>query len=229
MLTLLRTVSSISKRAAWRDGKAKPRKRLGAEPSAARASKPLWNLRAASQVKRQGAREELDAKELLSPVGMAPRFPSDFLAHFRLGVRLGRPFELRLAKRAAQCIRHTVVLGDDMGLATIDTFAANRISDHNDLAFFSISIECAASRDGKFKPRKAPCREEHSCDMARVAARGLCKRRSTSQPRHEIKPQQGGARVGPSGNDRRLARGRRARLGRRLFLPPSPRNARGRP
>ena len=199
--------------------------------------KATLELASSSQVKRHGAREELDhhispfprAKELLTPMGMASRFSSDLFTHFRLGIRLGRAFELRLAKRAAQCIRHTVVLDDDVGLATIDTFAANRISDHNDLALFSISIECAASRDGKFKPRKATCREEHSCDMARAGAWGLCKRRSTSQPRHEIKLRRGGARVGPSGNDRRLARGRRARLGRRLFLPPSPRNARGRP
>ena len=78
--------------------------------------------------------------ELPLPVGMAPGLPSDFLTNIRLGVRRGRALELRLAKWAAQRVSHAFVLDDDMGFATIDTLAANRIGNHNDLTFSSDSI-----------------------------------------------------------------------------------------
>jgi len=71
---------------------------------------------------------------------MAPWFPSDFLTHPGLGVRLGCTLEFRLAKRAAQRISHAFVLDDDVGFATIDTLAAYRIGNHNDLTFPSDSI-----------------------------------------------------------------------------------------
>ena len=66
---------------------------------------------------------------------MAHGLPSDFLAYIRLGVCRGRALELRLAKWTAQRVSHAFVLDDDVGFATIDTLAAYRIGNHNDLTF----------------------------------------------------------------------------------------------
>jgi len=86
---------------------------------------------------------------------MAPWFPSDFLTHPGLGVRLGCTLEFRLTKRAAQSVSYALVFNDDMGLATIDTFAANRIGDHNDLPFSSNSIEPPRAQHAPVQLRSA--------------------------------------------------------------------------
>ena len=78
--------------------------------------------------------------ELPLSVGMARGLSSDFVADFRSGVGGGRAFKLSLAKRAAQGIGDALVLDDNMGFAAIDTLAANRISNHIDLAYFLVSI-----------------------------------------------------------------------------------------
>ena len=49
------------------------------------------------------------------------------LAELGFGVAFGRPLKFGLAARATQEVVHALILYDNMGLASIDAFAADRI------------------------------------------------------------------------------------------------------